>query len=77
MLEKIGFRGFSETGIEITDNELRYLLWRSYQNLVNPGRYRAFEQEAADVAMQYKFEVGNYAPMEEVNRWNGRRGRRN
>ena len=66
MLEKIGFRGFSETGIEITDNELRYLLWRSYQNLVNPGRYRAFEQEAADVAMQYKFEVGNYAPMEEV-----------
>lgn len=58
MLFKAGFKHISPGSIG--DNELRYILWRSYQNLANPGRYRAFEWEAEDVAMQYKLQVGEY-----------------
>ncbi len=59
MLHKIGFKGFS--GVTLSDNELRYILWRSYENLAEPGRYRSILGEAADVAMQYDLKVGNYA----------------
>lgn len=58
MLGKAGFKNIRPGSIG--DNELRYILWRSYQNLANPGRYRAFEWEAEDVAMQYKLQVGQY-----------------
>lgn len=58
MLFKAGFKHIKPGSIG--DNELRYILWRSYQNLANPGRYRAFEWEAEDVAMQYKLQVGQY-----------------
>lgn len=51
MLRKVGFKHLSPGSIG--DNELRYILWRSYQNLANPGRYRAFEWEAEDVALKY------------------------
>ena len=61
MLHKIGFEGFS--GVTLTDNELRYILWRSYENLAEPGRYRSILGEAADVAKQYELKVGNYAEM--------------
>ncbi|MBD5268894.1 MAG: hypothetical protein HDR48_03260 [Bacteroides sp.] len=37
---------------EHRDNELRYVLWRSYQNMVEPGRYAGFEWETKDIAMQ-------------------------
>lgn len=59
MLRKIGFEGF--TGVTLSDNELRYLLWRSYENLAKPGRYRGILGEAADIATQMRLEVGNYA----------------
>ncbi|MCD8318093.1 MAG: hypothetical protein LUC45_04235, partial [Paraprevotella sp.] len=59
MLHKIGFEGFS--GVTLGDNELRYLLWRSYENLKEPGRYRSFLGEAEDVAKQDELKVGNYA----------------
>lgn len=63
MLEKIGFEGFRDrTGIVLTDNELRYILWRSYMNLAEPGLYRSILGEAADVAKQAELKVGNYAP---------------
>lgn len=63
MLEKIGFEGFrNKVGVVLTDNELRYILWRSYQNLAEPGRYRSILGEAADVAKQSQLKVGNYAP---------------
>lgn len=58
MLHQIGFEGFS--GVTLTDSELRYLLWRSYENLKEPGRYRSILGEAADVAKQYELKVGNY-----------------
>lgn len=59
MLHKIGFEDFR--GVTLTDNELRYILWRSYENLAEPGRYRNILGEAADVAKQYELKVGNYA----------------
>lgn len=59
MLHKIGFENF--TGVTLSDNELRYILWRSYENLAEPGRYRSILGEAEDVAMQNSLKVGNYA----------------
>lgn len=62
MLESIGFEGFRDrSGVVLTDNELRYILWRSYENLAEPGRYRSILGEAADVAKQSELKVGNYA----------------
>jgi N12 class adenine-specific DNA methylase len=62
MLHKIGFEDFS--GVTLSDNELRYILWRSYENLAEPGRYRSILGEAEDVAKQNELKVGNYAPAE-------------
>ena len=60
MLHKIGLEGF--TGATLSDNELRYILWRSYENLREPGRYRSILGTAEDIAMQDGLKVGNYAP---------------
>lgn len=43
----------------ITDNDLRYILWRSYKNLQGGGR-RSILDKAEDIAMQYRLKVGNY-----------------
>lgn len=59
MLHSIGLKGY--TGISLSDNELRYILWRSYENLAEPGRYRSILGEAADIAKQMELGVGNYA----------------
>ena len=61
MLHKIGFNDFN--GVTLSDNELRYILWRSYENLTEPGRYRGILGEAADVVKQHELKVGNYAPV--------------
>lgn len=63
MLHKIGFEDFR--GVTLSDNELRYILWRSYENLAEPGRYRSILGEAADVAKQHELKVGNYADTKE------------
>lgn len=61
MVEKLGFRGFRDkNGTVLTDNELRYILWRSYENLKERGA-RGVMGEAADIAMQAELQVGNYA----------------
>ena len=60
MLHAIGFEGFARTGVTLSDNELRYILWRSYENLMEPGRYRSILGEAEDVAKQAELKVGNY-----------------
>ena len=44
----------------ITDNDLRYILWRSYKNLQGGGK-RSILDKAEDVAMQYRLKAGNYA----------------
>lgn len=59
MLHKIGFENFS--GVTLSDNELRYILWRSYENLKEPGRYRSIIGEARDMSKQRDLNVGNYA----------------
>lgn len=50
LLRRIGIN------INVNDNELRYILWRSRQNL---NKERPLDM-AKDVAMQYQMEVGNY-----------------
>ena len=60
MLRSIGLKNWT-IGHYLTDNELRYLLWRSYENLSEPGRYRNVFAEAADIAKQHVLKVGNYA----------------
>ena len=45
----------------LTDNELRYILWRSYENLAEPGRYRSIIGEVRDIAKQHELNVGNYS----------------
>ena len=59
MLHKIGFEDFS--GVTLSDNELRYILWRSYENLAEPGRYRSIIGTARDISRQHALGVGNYA----------------
>lgn len=59
MLHSIGLKGYQ--GETLTDNELRYILWRSYENLAEPGRYRSIMCEAADITKQMELGVGNYA----------------
>lgn len=59
MLHSIGLKGYH--GETLTDNELRYILWRSYENLAEPGRYRSIMGEAADITKQMELGVGNYA----------------
>ena len=48
MLHKIGFEDFNSFEY-LSDNELRYLLWRSYENLAEPGRYRSIIGEVRDI----------------------------
>lgn len=43
----------------LTDNELRYILWRSYENLQEPNG-RGIIGTVRDVAMQGRLGVGNY-----------------
>ena len=59
MLHKMGLDGFS--GVTLSDNELRYILWRSYENLREPGAERSITGVAADVVKQAELKVGNYA----------------
>ena len=58
MLHKIGFKDYN--GEDLSDNELRYILWRSFENLKEPGRYRSILGEAADIDKQNSLSVGNY-----------------
>lgn len=58
MLDKLGFSDFR--GVTLTDNELRYILWRSYENL-KEGKHSDLFGEAADIAMQHKLRVGEFA----------------
>lgn len=65
MLHEIGFDSFAKRAKDnwllVSDNELRYILWRSYENLKEPGRYRSILGTAKDVAKQAELKVGNYA----------------
>ena len=62
MLSKLGFKDFR--GVTLTDNELRYILWRSYENL-SSKRHKGVFGQAADIAKQYERGVGDYAKSSE------------
>ena len=64
MLRGLGFEAMD--GQTLTDNELRYVLWRSYENLTEHGKYPTFIAEARDVAKQHALQVGRFAPTETV-----------
>ena len=65
MLRDIGLGSYVPEG-KISDNELRYVLWRSYYNLELGGAYGTLLGAAIDVAKQYELGVGKFAPKEEV-----------
>lgn len=52
--------GFDYAGPVLTDNELRYILWRSYKNLEEPGSFRSILGTAEDLKMQETLGVGQY-----------------
>ena len=69
MLHKLGFGEYA--GPALTDNELRYILWRSRENLLDMKRVRDGQRQlrrnvwnpfkaAEDVVMQERLEVGNF-----------------
>lgn len=60
MLNKLAMPGLNLKE-ELTDNELRYILWRSYKNLVEPNSYAKPLGFAEDVVKQKELKVGEYA----------------
>lgn len=54
MLAKAGFKTI------LTDNELRYILWRSYDNLLHPDSRRNIFDKARVVDMMNRLKVGGY-----------------
>ena len=58
MLHHIGLRDYD--GVRLSDNELRYILWRSYKNLAEPGHYRNYFSIAEDTVMQSNLHVGYF-----------------
>lgn len=51
MLAKAGF------SMELSDNDLRYILWRSYDNLLHPDSRRNIFDKAREVEMQRKLDI--------------------
>ena len=58
MLDKLGLEDFAKEGLTLSDNELRYILLRSYQHLQG---HRGLMFEAEDAVKQYELGVGNYS----------------
>ena len=59
MLRSIGL--LKQKDGEWNDNELRYILWRSYKNLKEKGQSNSILNKAEDIAMQHRLKVGNYS----------------
>lgn len=57
MLSKVGLAGFDET---LTDNELRYILWRSYDHLLHPNYRRNVFDTAREIDMRRRLGVERY-----------------
>ena len=66
MLRGLGFEdGFVGS---LSDNELRYVLWRSYENLREPGKYKSLFSEAKDLQKQDRLQVGPFTTEAENER---------
>ena len=64
-LEMLSKAGFNTT---LTDNELRYILWRSYDHLLHPDGRRNVFDTAKEIQMQSRLQVGDYAEQIPVRR---------
>ena len=51
-----------DVNIELTDNELRYVLWMSYKNLKQPGSFRSFLGLAEKISMQHRLGLLDSSP---------------
>ena len=58
LLNKIGF---SLGSVTMSDNDMKYWLWRSYENLRKPKAERGMIDVANDIAMQSRLGVGEFA----------------
>jgi hypothetical protein len=58
MLHHIGLGDYG--GAILTNNELRYILWRSYDNLLHPDTRRNIFDKAREVDMMNRLKVGGY-----------------
>jgi len=56
LLNKFGF----SREVTLNDNSLRYILWRSYENLKKPANKQNTFDIANDIAKQYELRVGNF-----------------
>ena len=65
MLRSIGL--LKQKDGELNDNELRYILWRSYKNLKEKGQSNSILNKAEDIAMQHRLKVGNYSESTDKN----------
>lgn len=63
MFEKLGVKGLK--GTKLSDNDLRYILWKSYENLKSGGKNSILDV-AADLSKQYELGVGAYENIPEV-----------
>lgn len=58
MVRRIGLSGYFSD--YVTDNELRYILWRSYKNLEEPGRYTNVFRQAEDISKRMDLGIASY-----------------
>lgn len=64
-MEMLAKAGFSTT---LSDNELRYILWRSYDNLLHPDSRRNIFDTARDIQMKSRLKVGDFAERIRIQR---------
>jgi len=55
LLGKVGFN------VQLSDADLRYILWRSHENLRRPNEYRSVFDHAKEVQMQHSLGINRYA----------------
>lgn len=67
--ELLGQAGFN---IELSDNDLRYILWRSHENLRRPNSYRDLFDHAKEVQMQRRLGIERYTKERERLQRTGR-----
>ena len=57
MMQKIGLH------VTLSDNDLRYILWKSHDRLIHPDGQRNIFDKAREVQMKSRLRVGDYEPV--------------
>lgn len=57
MMKKIGLH------VTLSDNDLRYILWKSHDRLIHPDGQRNIFDKAREVQMKSRLRVGDYEPV--------------